>query len=160
MVTQYPVEEALAPVLDKIVVVFTFDSGVLNSFQGPNTQQLTTLKRGKGYWVFAPAASNLSTSGFIGGFAPGWDMKAWVGEDTPVAGVMTEHGSVIYFVLGFDGVKQQWSVYQSPLAATLTELKVGTTYNYFSDTTAGVTLLPIGDTTVSLAQFGSWKWAP
>jgi hypothetical protein len=73
---------------------------------------------------------------------------------------MSEHGSVIYFVLGFDSVKQQLSVYQSPLAATLTELKVGTTYSYFADTTAGAALLPIGDTTVSLAQFGSWKWAP
>jgi hypothetical protein len=152
------VEEALAPVLDKVVVVFTLGNGVLQSFQGPNTQQLTTLTRGTGYWIFAPAASNLSTSGFIGGFAPGWDLKAWVGEDTPVAGVMAEHGEVIYYVLGFDGTKQQWVVYQSPLAATLTEFEIGTTYNYFANTTAGTALLPIGATTVSLGQFGSWKW--
>jgi len=154
------VEEALAPVLDKIVVVFNLDNGVLQSFQGPNTLQLTTLQRGKGYWVFAPAATTLNTATFAHSLFPGWNQIAWVDPDTPAADVMVEQSSVVYFALGFDSVKQQWLVYQSPLAATLTELQVGTNYNYFSNTKAGNAVLPIGEKMVTLADFGSWKWEP
>jgi hypothetical protein len=146
-------------VLDRVVVVFIHDGGALQSFQGPDTQALATLERGKGYWVYVPGATPLSIPGMAPLF-PGWNMTAWVEADTPAGSVMAAHSSDIYFVLGFDAAPQRWSVNQSPLAASLGELKKGATYHSFMDTTGGAISVPMGDKTLPLSQFGSWKWDP
>ncbi|MEE9203366.1 MAG: DUF4382 domain-containing protein [Dehalococcoidia bacterium] len=154
------IEDVFAPALDRVVVVFIHDGGVLQSFQGPSTQALDTLERGKGYWIYAPSTTTLVTADFQHNLYPDWNTIAWVDANTPVASVMAAYSNDIYFVLGFDAASQRWSVYQSPLATGLAELQEGTTYHSFMDTTGGTISLPMGDKTLTLSQFGSWEWDP
>ena len=146
--------------MDKVVVVFAHGSEGLQSFQGPSTQALSTLGIGKGYWVYTPSGTTLSTGGFEHSLYPGWNMIAWVSVDTPVGTAMSAHSNDVYFVLGFDATQQKWSGYQSSLATGLVELQKGATYHSFMDTTGSTVSLPMGDKTLTLSQFGSWKRDP
>ncbi len=153
-------ETTFAPVMDKVVVVFAHGSEGLQSFQGLSTQSLTTLETGMGYWLYTPSATTLSIPDFQYSLFPGWNQIGWVGADTPVGTVMSSRSNDIYFVLGFDAPQQGWVVYQSPLATSLVELQKGATYYSFMDTTGGTVSLSMGDKTLTLSQFGSWKWDP
>ncbi len=121
---------------------------------------MVTLDRGKGYWVYAPSATSLSTPDFSYSLVAGWNLIAWVSANALPENALAAYRSNVYFVLGFDAAQQKWLVYQSPLATVLVELQDGNTYNSFMDTRSGSVSLPMGNKTLSLSQFDSWTWDP
>ena len=153
-------ESAFASVMDRVVVVFDYSGGGLQSYKGPNTEAMTILGRGKGYWVYVPSATTVSTADFSYSLAAGWNLIAWVSANALVENALAAYSSNVYFVLGFDAAQQKWLVYQSPLAAVLVELEPGNTYNSFMDTRSGGVSLPMGNKTLNLSQFDSWMWDP
>ncbi len=153
-------ESAFASVLDKVVVVFMYNGRGLQTYMGPNTEAMTILGRGKGYWVYAPFATSLSTPDLSYSLAAGWNLIAWVSANALPENALAAYRSNVYFVLGFDAAQQKWLVYESPLATVLVELQDGNTYNSFMDTRSGSVSLPMGNKTLSLTQFGSWTWDP